>query len=274
MLSRASIRGYGTLMRSPLVVLGLAATIAGAAPADAPDVNELVARMKAAVEPPQSSVRKLDLTVSDDEGGRSRWVIAQARKIIDGRSRMLTVVLAPPGARGIASIVIDGTPPETALYTPTVRRLRMLVPQDGYDAVLGSDFTYFDLGFVRRHDAYSLAGAEQRNGKDAWKIEQIPANSWFYSKIVAWIDKATMLPIERDYYDSAGALWKVQKFDKIVTIDGHPVATHITMQDTHSGGTSEIQVSKLRFDVDLPDSFFERAGLVEAARSPILKGLQ
>jgi len=261
-------------MRSLLVVLGLAATVAGAAPADAPDVNDLVARMKATLEPPKSSVRKLDLTISGDRGDPSRWVIAQARKTIDGRPRMLTLVLAPPSARGIASIVIDGTPPETALYMPAVRRVRMLVPQDGYESVLGSDFTYFDLGFVRRHDAYSLAGAEQRNGQDAWKLEQIPANSWYYSKIVAWIDKTTLLPIERDYYTSAGELWKVQKFDKIVTIDGQPVATHITMQDTRTGGTSEIRVSKLRFDADLPDSFFEQAGLREAASSPLLKGLQ
>jgi hypothetical protein len=261
-------------MRSALVVLCLAATVAAAATADAPDVNDLVARMKAVLEPPQSSVRKLDLTINGDDGSLTKWVIAQARKTIDGGPRMLTVVLAPAGARGIASIVIDGTPPETALYTPTVRRVRTLVPQDGYDAVLGSDFTYFDLGFVRRNDAYRLAGAEQRNGKDAWKIEQIPASPWYYSKIVAWIDETTMLPIERDYFGPTGELWKVQKFDKIVTIDGHPVATHITMQDTHTGGTSEIQISKLRFDVDLPDSFFERAGLRQAASSPILKGLQ
>jgi len=266
--------GYRRSMRTLLVVFALAATTAGSAAADPPDVSTLVARMKAVLEPPQSSVRKMNLTISGEHGGPSQWTLVQARKTVGGQARMLTVILAPTTARGIASLVFDGTPPETALYTPAVRRVRMLVPLDGYDAVLGSDFTYFDLGFVRRHDKYNLLGAEQRNGKDAWKIEQIPTNSWFYSRIVSWIDRTTTLPIERDYYSNAGNLWKVQTFDKVVTIDGQPVAMSVTMEDRQTGGTSRIEVSKLRFGVDLPDSFFERAGLRQAANAPILKGLQ
>jgi hypothetical protein len=261
-------------MRTRAVALALAATVAGAAAADPPDIDTLVARMKAALEPPRASVRQMALSISGEHGGPSQWSLAQARKTVDSQGRILTVLLAPASARGIASLIIDGTPPETALYTPAVRRVRTLVPQDGYDAFLGSDFTYFDVGFVRRHDAYRLLGAEQRNGKDAWKIEQIPAGSWFYSKIVSWIDQTTMLPIERDYYSPAGQLWKVQTFDKVVTIDGQPVALSVTMRDTHTGGTSELRTGNLRFGVDMPDAFFERAGLRQAADAPIWKGLE
>ncbi|MCI0344255.1 MAG: outer membrane lipoprotein-sorting protein [Chloroflexi bacterium] len=261
-------------MRTPAVALALAATVAGAAAADPPDIDTLVARMKAALEPPRASVRQMTLSISGEHGGPSQWSLAQARKTVDGQGRILTVLLTPASARGIASLIIDGTPPETALYTPAVRRVRTLVPQDGYDAFLGSDFTYFDLGFVRRHDTYRLLGAEQRNGKDAWKIEQIPTSSWYYSKIVSWIDQTTMLPIERDYYSPAGQLWKVQTFDKVVTIDGQPVALSVTMRDTHTGGTSELRTANLRFGVDLPDSLFERAGLRQAADATIWKGLE
>jgi hypothetical protein len=262
-------------MRSILVVVGLLVATAVAAPAaDPPNANDLVARMKATLEPAKSSVRRLDLTISGDHGGASQWVVAQARKVVDGQPRLLTVVLAPLGHRGIASLITDGTPPSTALYVPVVRRVRTLIPQDGYDAFLGSDFTFFDLGFVRRSDAYTLAGAEARNGTDAWKLEQIPANRSFYSRIVMWIDKATLLPIEIDYFGPAGELWKVQTFDKIVTIDGQPAATSVTMKDTLTGGTSQITISKLKFDVDLPSSLFERAGLPEASSAPIFKGLE
>jgi len=127
---------------------------------------------------------------------------------------------------------------------------------------------------VRRQDKFSLLGAEQRNGKDAWKIEEIPASAWFYSRIVWWIDQKNMLPIERDYYSPAGDLWKVETFDKVVTIDGQPVALRVTMRDKQGGGSSVIDVSKLRFDVDVPDELFQRAGLSRAASSPIWKGLQ
>jgi Outer membrane lipoprotein-sorting protein len=262
-------------MRTALVALVLVAAVASpAAAADPPDIDTLVSRMKAALEPPKSSIRRANLTISGEGGGTTQWSIAQARKTVDGQGRILNVLLAPAGSRGIASLIIDGTPAETVLFVPMVRRARTLIPRDGYESVLGSDFTYFDLGFVRRQDKYSLLGAEQRNGKDAWKIEEIPTSSWFYSKIVSWIDQANMLPIERNYYSPAGDLWKVETFDKVVTIDGQPVALRVTMRDRQGSGSSVIDVSKLRFGVDLPDTLFQRAGLSQAANSPIWKGLQ
>lgn len=262
-------------MRTLLVALVLAAAVGGpAGAADPPDIGTLVSRMKAALEPPKSSVRRVNLTISAEDGGTTQWSIAQARKTVDGQGRILNVLLAPPGSRGIASLIIDGPRAETALYVPLVRRVRTLFPRDGYEAVFGSDFTYFDLGFVRRQDTYSRLAAEQRNGRDAWRIEQILASSWYYSKIVSWIDQASMLPIERDYYSPAGDLWKVETFDKVVTIDGQPVALRVTMRDTQTGGTSVIDVSNLRFGVDLPDTLFQRAGLPGAVNSPIWKGLE
>jgi hypothetical protein len=261
-------------MRTPVVALALGALVVGRTAAGAPpDVGTLVARMKAALEPPASSVRLLTLSISAEDGGTTRWSLAQARKTVDGQARILNVLLAPAGSRGITSLIIDGTPPKTALYIPAVRRVRTLVPLDGYETVLGSDFTYFDLGFVRRQDRYTFAGAEQRNGKDAWKIEQIPSSPWYYSKIVTWIDRTTSLPIERDYYGPSRQLWKVETFDNVVTIDGRAVALKVTMQDRQTGGTSVIDVSNLRFGVELPDALFERAGLRRAADAPIWAGL-
>lgn len=263
-------------MRTSLVALALAAALVGpAAAADPPDVAALVARMKAAVEPPKSSLRQMNLSISGEvTGGTSQWSLAQARKTVDGQGKILNVLLAPASSRGIASLVIDSTPPETALYVPAIGRVRTLVPLDGYEAVLGSDFTYFDLGFVRRNDKYTHLGSEERNGKDAWKIEQVPVSPWYYSKIVSWIDKANMLPIERNYYSPAGQLWKVEKFDKVVTIDGQPVALQVTMNDVQTKGTSVINVSNLKFGVDLPDSLFQRANLPKAPDAPIWAGLQ
>jgi hypothetical protein len=260
-------------MRIPVVTLALLSVVSQAAADTPPDVGMLVARMKAALEPPAASVRLLTLTISAEDGGTTEWSLAQARKTVDGQPRILNVVLAPAGSRGITSLIVDGTPPKTLLYVPAVRRVRTLVPLDGYETVLGSDFTYFDLGFVRRQDKYTFVGAEQRSGRDAWKIEQTPSSPWYYSRIVTWIDRTTSLPLERDYYGPSGQLWKVETFDKIVTVDGRPVALKVTMRDRQTGGTSVIDVSKLRFGVDLPDALFERAGLRQAADSPIWAGL-
>lgn len=245
-------------------------TLAGVASAETPpDIGALVARMKQALEPPVASLRRLTLTISGEDGTSTQWSLVQARKLVDGQGRILTVVLAPPASRGIASLIVDGTPPRTDVYIPAVRRARTLVPLDGYEAVLNSDFTYFDLGFVRRQDTYSFAGAEQRDGRAVWKIEQIPAAGWVYSRIVTWIDQANGLPVERQYFGPDGRLWKAETFDKVVTVDGQPLALKITMQDRQSGGTSVLEVSNVRMGVELPDRLFQRAGLRDAASSPV-----
>ena len=251
--------------------------VAGSVAAAPPDVNALVSKMKAALEPPKSSLRQLKLSISGEDGGTTQWTLAQARKTIDGKGRMLTVLLTPKEERGVAFLLIDGDKqkkPEEALWIPAIRRVRTLTPAGAYEPVLGSDFFYADLGFVSLRDKYRLLGSEQHAGKQAFKIEQTPESPWYYSKIVSWIDPTTSLPLERDYYDPAGQLWKVETFQDVTTIDGQPVATKVKMQDKQSGGASEIVVSNLRFGVDLPDSLFERASLPTDGASPVWNGLE
>jgi hypothetical protein len=261
-------------MRTYLLALALSVGVAGSAIAAEPRHRHPGRACEDRAEPAKASIRQLNLSISGETGGTTQWTVAQPRKVVDGQGRMLNVLLAPAGSRGIASMTIDGTPPETALFVPMVRRVRTLVPRDGYEAFLGSDFTYFDLGFIRRSDKYSFVASEQRNGKDAWKIEQVPTSSWFYSKIVTWIDQSNMLPIERDYYSPAGQLWKVESFEKVVTIDGQPTALKVTMRDVQTEGTSVITISNLRYGAStFPDTLFQRAGLARALQSPVWKGL-
>jgi hypothetical protein len=260
-----------------LLGVALLSLIAAPAPAALPDAHTIVAKMKAALEPPKGSVRQLKLSITGDDGGTTQWTLDQARKTLSGQGRMLAVVLAPQSDRGIASLLIDGMDgrrPETALWIPVVRRVRTLTPAGAYESVLGSDFMYADLGFVNLKDKYTFLGPEKHGGKDSYKLEQKPLSPWYYSKIVAWVDPATMLPLERDYYDPAGQLWKVETFEDVTVIDGQPVAMRVKMQDKQTGGASELVTSNVRFGVDLPDTLFERGSLPTAVDAPVWAGLQ
>jgi len=264
-------------MRTLLIVLSVVGSLVRSTSAAPPDVATMVAKMKAALEPPKASVRQLTLSISAEGGAPTQWTLAEARKSVDGQNRLLTVLLAPQDDRGIASLLLEATaakPAMIALYVPDLRRVRTLTGGGANETVLGSDFTYADLSFISPKDHYKFVGTEKLNGKDAYKIEQTPLNPWYYSKVVAWIDPTTMLPIERTYYDPAGALWKVEGFEDVSTIDGQPVATRIKMQDKQTGGSSEIVVTNIRFGVDLPDALFQKDGLPSAIKSPVWQGLQ
>ncbi|UCF84228.1 MAG: outer membrane lipoprotein-sorting protein, partial [Desulfobacteraceae bacterium] len=60
-----------------------------------------------------------------------------------------------------------------------------------------------------------LLGEEECGGLKAFKVESIPQNQWLYSRIINWICKDTLLPIERHFYDVRGNLWKKQAFGEL-----------------------------------------------------------
>ena len=105
-------------MRISLLGLALLSIIAAPAQAALPDAATIVAKMKAALEPPKASVRQQKLSISGEDGGTTEWTLAEARKSLNGQGRMLLAVLSPQSDRGISSLLIDGKDgqrPETAL---------------------------------------------------------------------------------------------------------------------------------------------------------------
>ncbi|NOT55512.1 MAG: outer membrane lipoprotein-sorting protein [Deltaproteobacteria bacterium] len=82
-----------------------------------------------------------------------------------------------------------------------------------------------------------------------------------------------MLPLKREYYDPAGALWKVETFEKITVIDGIPTLLLVRMADVRAGFTSELRVSEVRYNTDLPDSLFDPTQLAGAADADVWRNL-
>jgi hypothetical protein len=150
-----------------------------------------------------------------------------------------------------------------------LRRIRQLVGVDAYEHFLGTDFTYADLGFVRLHPQYRLLGEENHGGKETYKIEEsVPKERAYYSRVVTWVDKGTLLPVQRDYYDVAGVLWKTETFE-VTTIDGVPTPIRIVMKDLQGKTSTEQQISNVRYDVDIPDAIFDPMKLPVAANSSL-----
>ena len=67
-----------------------------------------------------------------------------------------------------------------------------------------------------------------------------------------------------EYFDAAGELWKTEFFREVQKIQGHPTATHIRMENKQEGGSSELHISDVRYDVELADALFDSTALAEA----------
>src|SRR5262245_51667298 len=236
-----------------MAVVGTLIVAASTMAAEAtPDANTILMKTREIFEPAKPSVRTL--TFTDKAVGESRKLVAhQARKIKADGKWMATVILAPPEARGVAFLVNDPKDPTQGtvvwMYMPYLRRVRKLVGIGTYEHFLGTDFTYADLGFVHSHKNFKLVGTKQHAGTNAYELEEKPPGAdSFYSRIVWWIGRSNMLPLQTDFYDPAGVLWKTATFDSVSTIDGVPTVLHVQLKDLDGKTTTECDVSSVKYD--------------------------
>lgn len=242
--------------------------------ADAPSAAQIVDKVKAVLEPSKPAVRKLVFTVSS-EGDEVQIVARQASKQFPDGKKMLTVMLEPNGIRGTASLTVEpagGKPTKTWIYVPYLRRVKELIPVEANDSFANTDFTYADLGFVRVHADYKSLGREEKDGTSTYKVEEtVPTESFYYSKILTWVAIDGMYPVQRDYYDPAGALWKHETFGPLTQIDGVPTILQRQMKNAQIGTGTTLDVESVRYDVELPDALFDPKEMSKAADHPLWK---
>jgi hypothetical protein len=197
------------------------------------------------------------ISVTPQRGEKTQWVAGQALKKFPDGKRMVTVILEPEGLKGNAFLVQERQDKPTTMwiYSAALRRIRQLVPVDMYQHFLDTDFTYADLGFVGLQGTYRLLGEEERTGMRTYKIEEgVLRERAYYSRIITWVAVDSMLPLQRDYYDMAGVLWKTEVFDNVVTTDGVPTPLHIKMEDVQERSITELTLEQVRYDADIPDT--------------------
>jgi len=255
----------------PLAIIFLVITSAAAA---GPDVATIVKHMKRGLEGPSGAVRFMTLKVINGGNPVTEWKMAQANGTANGAHWILTVVLAPPDAKGIAFLDQErtgGTSSVKYVYLPATKRVLEFTPVAGYDAFFATDFSYQDLGFIALGGGgEKLVGTETRDGKKVYKLEDHPINHPYYSKVISYVATDTLLPIERDFYDRAGRLFKSEHCT-LETVDGIPTITKIVMNDVQSGSSSEIDVTKVIQNKQMPADLFDPKHLPEIADHPFWK---
>jgi hypothetical protein len=261
-------------MKRTFLTLATIFLIVTSAVAADPDVPTIVKQMKQGLQGPDNAVRFLSLRVISNGSTVTEWKMVQANGTANDAHWILTVVLAPPGAKGMAFLDkqrLHDTSTFKYAYLPATKRVLEFSPVEGYDAFFATDFTYQDLGFVALGGGgEKLVGTDTRDGKKVYKLEDHPINSPYYSKVISYVATDTLLPVERDFYDHADRLYKTEHCT-VETVDGVPTITKIVMDNVNSGGSSEIDVTKVLPDKQPPADLFDPKHLREVADHPFWK---
>jgi hypothetical protein len=232
--------------------------------------------MKKAMEPERPSLRKIVMIMQSAEGEIVEWTARQARKRLPDGQRILTVRLSPRDIRGVALLVAErpkASADEQWIYLPMLKRVRRILPVSAFESFMGTDFTYADLGLVNLRDrSFEMLAEETVGDTPTYKIEEVPKDQRYYSRIVTWVAKETMLPLRRDFYDSGNRLWKRERVEDWSVIDGVPTMLRIRVEDLQEHTNTEQRITEVRYDERIPDRLFDPIQLPKAASSPIWSG--
>jgi hypothetical protein len=66
-------------------------------------------------------------------------------------------------------------------------------------------------------------------------------------------------------------LWKTQICDSATVIDGVPTILHVQLKDLEGKTSTDLNVSSVKYDVDVPDSVFDPDRLPALADDPLWK---
>lgn len=238
-----------------------------------PDATAILTGMKAAMEPEKPSIRKMLFSVHSSEFNETtQIVVRQARKRLADGMRSVSVVMEPEPLKGITLLVTEqkDKPNAQYFYFPALRRVRRLGPVSALEPFLNTDFTYSDVSLLDIRDrTLKLKASKKKGATTIYELEEIPRSRGYYSRIVDSIAADSMLPVERDYYDVANVLWRKETFPESPVIDGIPTPIRIRMEDKQSGEWSEIQVTDVQYDAQIPDEVFDPGKLRETSNHPL-----
>jgi len=229
-----------------------------ASSASAADVNEVLAGMRKALYPAPTMRAESEVRLLNRLGEEVRWTGHYARS--GGQPKRLRLDFeSPPDLRGV-TLVVEQRARDLDLFEitlPSIRRTRVIVRNLRGESFLGTDFNYEDLGFERLdYQEHRLEGEETMEGRTCWKIASIPSDTWWYGRIVRWIDQQSSLPVRTDYFDPAGLLFKRRTLGRIETVDGHPTPHEITMETLPAHTKTVLELKNVEYGADLGPSTF------------------
>jgi len=129
---------------------------------------------------------------------------------------------------------------------------------------MGSDFTNDDIlkeSSIVLDYIHKIVGEEVIEGFDSYKIELLPKEdaAVIWGKVYKWVTKKEFMQIKSEYFDEDGVLIKSDFGFDFKEMDGRLIPTRMEIIPADEEGKKTIlYIKEIKFDVDLPESFFSQ----------------
>jgi hypothetical protein len=246
--------------------MGLA-MVALAVPAAADDSLQKVQACMHANLPPSLQVQQVELE-NTDRSGAARTLRGRLYAMRNGQGLFRTTlrIEAPDYLAGAAYLVREGAPgaeDEMYVFLPSVNRVRRVVGDAGYDAMLGTNFSYYD--FKQLEGAFSGAPATLEQAQTleqgpAWGVsfKAQPGAASGYTLIRSWIDQKSCTTVKVDFYEGA-------KVRKELTVPAGALKqsgvywypARATMRDLRDNTSTELRILDVNSSSEPPSRLFD-----------------
>lgn len=147
----------------------------------------------------------------------------------------------------------EGALPDSFLYTEELRTPKRITGAGLGGGIFGTDFTFEDferfMNLNRVETTRRLPDAAI-DGRPTFVLESTPLESGraHYSKAKAWVDKASCVVVQAEFYEATEQPRRMLEADQIVTKDGVSYPGRVTMRDLTGGSQTLLEITASEID--------------------------
>ena len=194
-------------------------------------------------------------------------------------SKSVAIILDPIGERGIGMLTYDYDDPDrdadSWLYLSALGKVKRMVSGSDDDdsesgSFFGTEFSVDDMESSKVNDwTYKIVKAGTYRKRPVWIIESKPtakkARKTRYGKVVSWIDKERFITLKVNMFNRFGKPYKQLIMSGIKRIDKVWVATRVSMNNLITRRITNMSLSSIAFNIDVPDPFLTQRTLTDFA---------
>ncbi len=196
------------------------------------------------------------MILTDKKGNEK---IRESEMYQKGDKMRLVRFLSPADQKGIGFLSLPND--VMYLYLPAFRKIRMIASHVKNTNFAGTDFSYDDISSFKYSEEYDPQLLETRDSVYVLELIPKPGVEKDYSKLVVQIRKDNFYPIQIDYYDKGGNLWKVMVRKNVVKKGNYWIALEMEMKDLKKQHSTKSITEKIELDTGLTDKTFTKRNL-------------
>jgi outer membrane lipoprotein-sorting protein len=224
----------------------------------APDANEILKKVDKNLSS-DNRVMESSITIQGKRGART----ITSKTYAMGNKKSFTEYLSPAREQGTKMLKLEN---QLWIYSPSTDRIIQISGHMLRQSVMGSDLSYEDMMDDRKltdiYDAKVLS-EEELDGRKTYLIElTAKVTDVAYHSQKMWVDVERFVPLKQEMYAKSGQLLKRLEMKDVIQVKGRWFPTTMIYKDMlKDGDGTEFKISKIEFNVEIPEFIFSKAAL-------------